>query len=222
MPRCTWQTGRGLGYHVPIFCRDLNLFYSIYFPIFNSSMRWVGNLAFLDCHSALCQYPLSSVLDCSSDNQMSQHALHGLKCGRMKTFSGFYAAELLKLKDIMDQCISIGSFSCAKWMKIFSYMKINLLYFSPDSWLISGMLKWVKSGCFENQLGQDFDNCHAAVKPNFECLFQTVKQENGEIWGWNFDYGPKLQILWSHSADIRRNDNVVITSKRRCDVDLTL
>ena len=55
--RCTWQTGRALGYHVTVFCTDLNLFYDIHFPIFNSSACCVCNIAFQYCHNTLrhCQ-----------------------------------------------------------------------------------------------------------------------------------------------------------------------
>ena len=32
--RCTWQMQPRPGWHVPVFCNDLNLFYSIHFPLF--------------------------------------------------------------------------------------------------------------------------------------------------------------------------------------------
>ena len=41
-------------------------------------MGWIGNLAFQDCHSALWHCPLSSEWGCLSNNQISQHASHGL------------------------------------------------------------------------------------------------------------------------------------------------
>ena len=81
-----------------IFCETL--IHSIHFPIVNSSMGWVGNLAFQDSHSALCALchcPLLSEWGCSTDNQISQHALHWLRCSRMETLS-----------DIYDLCHRIG------------------------------------------------------------------------------------------------------------------
>ena len=54
------------------------LVYTMDFPTFISSVVWVGNLAFLHSHSALCHYPWSSKLGCSSENQISWQPVHRL------------------------------------------------------------------------------------------------------------------------------------------------
>ena len=72
------------GYLVPVFCTDLNLFYNRHFPIFNSSVGWIVNFSFQDCH----QVPSASV-HCNQneavnkDNQICQYPLHMSKCCRM-------------------------------------------------------------------------------------------------------------------------------------------
>ena len=45
MPGVPDKISRGLGAIFPVFCTDFNLFCSIHFPIFNSSVGLVGNLA---------------------------------------------------------------------------------------------------------------------------------------------------------------------------------
>ena len=62
----------------------------------------LGTLHTEDCRDVLCHCPQSSQWGCSSDNQLSQHALHGLRSWRMKTLSGISATELVKLTDEMD------------------------------------------------------------------------------------------------------------------------
>ena len=62
-----------------------------------SCVGGVGNLVFQDYHSALCHCTLSSEWGCSSDSQLSQSALHGLRCSRMKTLSDIYSPKLVIL-----------------------------------------------------------------------------------------------------------------------------
>ena len=53
----------------------LNLFYSIYFPVFNCSLGWVENLVFQDCLTASSVYcDLNEAV--TKDNQIFQHPLH--------------------------------------------------------------------------------------------------------------------------------------------------
>ena len=68
----------------------VNLLYSI----FNSSVGWVGNLRFQDWHYPL---QLSIVIRMRLLTRQSNfpECLDGLRCSRMKTFSGIYATELL-------------------------------------------------------------------------------------------------------------------------------
>ena len=44
------------------------------------------------------------------------------------------------------------------------FISVILLYFNQKSRLISGVLDKIKSGCFENQMGEEFDSYHTTVK----------------------------------------------------------
>ena len=56
--------------------------------------------------------------------------------------------------------VSMGSFQYKKQVngEFVAYLWVILLYFSLESRLIPAVL--VKSGCFENWLGQEFDSCY--------------------------------------------------------------
>ena len=88
---------------------------------------------------ALCHCPLQSKWGCSSNSQISQHAL--LRCSSMATHSSNYAMELVKLTGwnmYHWEVFSTGS----KWLESFiAYMWVILLCFDPESRLISGMLE---------------------------------------------------------------------------------
>ena len=91
-------------------------------------------------YRALCH--CSSLLEwgCSSDNEISQHAL--LKFSSMKTLSGCYATDLVKLTDKPGGICSNVKFSVQEWMvSSIAYLWGISLYFSPKSRLISGMLE---------------------------------------------------------------------------------
>ena len=70
--------------------------------------------------------------------------------------------------------VSMGSFQYKNQVngESLAYLWVILLYFSLESGLIPALL--VKSGCFENKWGQEFDSCHIAVKLEFESTFQPV------------------------------------------------
>ena len=75
------------------YCAEMLTFFTVYFWEFSITMwvEFVWKLVFQDCHSASCHCWVSSEWGCSRDNQMSKHALHGLRCRRMKTISVIYA-----------------------------------------------------------------------------------------------------------------------------------
>ena len=76
---------------------------------------WVWLRTLQNCHPvhrALCHCPLQSKWGCSSDNQISQHAL--LRCSSMnmmKTLSGSFATELMQLTDKLGEICINGKFS---------------------------------------------------------------------------------------------------------------
>ena len=113
-PKCTRQTGRGLWYHIPVFCTDLNLFYSIYFPTSNSSVGWVWE----SCIQRIASVP--TAIAHRHHNEASHQTIFAhqtcLACrektfSRMKTLSGIYATELVKLTGEMDTIHINGKFS---------------------------------------------------------------------------------------------------------------
>ena len=58
----------------------------------------------------------------------------------------------------------------------FSCLSVILLYFSPEFRMNSAVLNKVKSGCFDD-LGQESDNCHLAVKLEFKGFFRQLGME---------------------------------------------
>ena len=97
------KSSRGLGSMSQYSAQILICFIAYIFLIFNFSVGLVGNLAELPP----CTVPPATVhcyqneaAQCSSDNQISQHAL--LR-GSRKKHSGIHATELVKLADKMDE-----------------------------------------------------------------------------------------------------------------------
>ena len=112
------KSSRGLGSMSRYSAQILICFIAYIFSIFNFSVGLVGNLAELPP----CTVPPATVhcyqneaARCSSDNQISQHAL--LR-GSRKKHSGIHATELVKLADKMDEICISGKFSVqepSKW-----------------------------------------------------------------------------------------------------------
>ena len=69
--------------------------------------------------------------------------------------------------------VSMGSFQ-NKNQSFFAYLWVILLYFSLESRLIPAVLELGQVRLFWKQLGQEFDNCHIAVKQEFESIFEAV------------------------------------------------
>ena len=88
----------------------------------------------------------------------------------------------------MDEIWINGNFSVQEPSELglvfLAHLLVILAYFSLESTLIPG--------CFENELGQEFDSCHIAVKLEFDSIFQAVY----EIWRWNVFYN----ILWQNDV----------------------
>ena len=114
------KSSRGLGSMSRYSAQILICFIAYIFSIFNFSVGLVGNLAEL----WPCTVPPATVhcyqneaAQCSSDNQISQHAL--LRGSRKKHSLAFiYATELVKLADKMDEICISGKFSVqesSKW-----------------------------------------------------------------------------------------------------------
>ena len=113
------KSSRGLGSMSRYSAQILICFIAYIFSIFNFSVGLVGNLAELPP----CTVPPATVhcyqneaAQCSSDNQISQHAL--LRGSRKKHSLEFNATELVKLADKMDEICSSGKFSVqepSKW-----------------------------------------------------------------------------------------------------------
>ena len=72
--------------------------------------------------------------------------------------------------------VSTGSYQYENQVneEFFAYLWVILLYFSLESRLIPAVLELGQVRLFENQLGQEFDSCHIAVKLEFESIFQAV------------------------------------------------
>ena len=72
--------------------------------------------------------------------------------------------------------VSMGSYQYKNQVngEFFAYLWVILLYFRLESRLIPAVLELGQVSCFENELGQEFDSCHLAVKQEFECIFQRV------------------------------------------------
>ena len=110
------KSSRGLGSMSRYSAQILICFIAYIFSIFNLSVGLVGNLAELPP----CTVPPATVhcyqneaAQCSSDNQISQHAL--LRGSRKKHS---HATELVKLADKMDEICISGKFSVqepSKW-----------------------------------------------------------------------------------------------------------
>ena len=114
------KSSRGLGSMSRYSAQILICFIAYIFSIFNFSVGLIGNLAELPP----CTVPPATVhcyqneaAQCSSDNQISQHAL--LRGSRKKHSLAFiYATELVKLADKMDEICISGKFSVqesSKW-----------------------------------------------------------------------------------------------------------
>ena len=131
-----------LGEHVPVFCRDLNLFYSIHFPSFYSSVGLVGKFAGLP----VCTVP-SAIFHCSQNEAGHQK----IKAPRMPCWG--VAAPSKHSLPFMSQPGEID----IKWMKSvsmrsfqrknqvngesFAYLRVSLLYFSLESRLIPAVVE---------------------------------------------------------------------------------
>ena len=71
--------------------------------------------------------------------------------------------------------VSMGSFQHMNQVngETLAYMWVILLYSSQEPRLIPRVLEG-QVRLFWNWLGQEFDNCHIAVKLEFESIFQAV------------------------------------------------
>ena len=147
------------------------------------SMNLAIWVAFQDCHIALYHCPFSSEWSCSPDNQTSQHALHGLRCSRMKTLSGIYATELIADKmnviHINGKLFGTGD----RWIENFFAPVSYFTIFQPKlctdfSGVELGRQFVLKMNSVKNLKAVT----HAAVKLEFESLSQALKHKNGAMW----------------------------------------
>ena len=67
---------------VPVLCTHLNLFDSIYIPIFISSVAWMWAVHFRTATVHLLDCPQSSEWGWKSENRFSTHAMHGIGAAR--------------------------------------------------------------------------------------------------------------------------------------------
>ena len=97
--------------------------YRIHFSIFNAYVGVLRTLHFRTgtVPSAIVHCHPSEEWGCSSDNQISQHALHGRRCSKAKKLSGTYTPKLVKLRDKLDAIhINRKFFSTgATWIEVF-------------------------------------------------------------------------------------------------------
>ena len=114
-------------WYAPVFCTQFVLWHT--FP--NHQSPYVGGVGSLNLKTAIAFHhcPLWSEWGCSSDNQISQHALHGLNCSRMKTPMGTYAIELKKLTDKWIKAISVGRFSVKEPRECSFFSLLKVIYY---------------------------------------------------------------------------------------------
>ena len=103
---CTWQIGRESrdhSYRVPVFCTDLNLFCSMHFPIFNSSVGGFGTL----CFRTAWQSRLSIMI--RKRQSLKTIKFLGIPCVNWWSAAGWethwpiYGIEQMKLIDKLDK-----------------------------------------------------------------------------------------------------------------------
>ena len=94
------QTCRGLGYHGVVFFADLKLFYSMHFPLFNSSLGWVVNLVFQDC---------MTVTSVQNEVPMLSNCAY-ITCNkrRFRSLDKGYVALSRAVMDVHFKCIRLG------------------------------------------------------------------------------------------------------------------
>ena len=189
------KSSRGLGSMSRYSAQILICFIAYIFSIFNFSVGLVGNLAELPP----CTVPPATVhcyqneaAQCSSDNQISQHAL--LRGSRKKHSLAFMPQNWWNQQIKWMKYVSAGSFQYRSQVNEDFYC-IPVSSFTVFQPRIQTDFRSV--GCFENLLGQEFDSCQTTVKLEFESLFRANRYGNNEIWRYNVDLRPKLHILSS-------------------------
>ena len=98
-------------------------------------------------HSAPCHCSLLSEWGCSVLIRQSNLPVCLAEGQQEETLSGIHATELVKLADKIDEICISGKFSVqepSKWKIFTAYLWVALLYFSPESRLISGGLVVLK------------------------------------------------------------------------------
>ena len=161
----SFKSSRGLGSMSGYSAQKLICFIAFIFQF--SIPLWVWMANFQNCHHehrAPCHCPLQSKWCCSSDNQISQHAF--TRCSSMKTLSGNYATELVKLTDKLDEIFINGRFQYrSKVNGEFYWIPVsNCTVFQPRIWtnFRNVGIRWSQV-VLKIQLGQEFDSCQTWV-----------------------------------------------------------
>ena len=133
-PRCTWQIQPRPGLHVPVFCTDLNLFYSIHFPHFFFIPLWVWLETLQHCQYTQCPLPLSIVIRMRLVIRQSKlpACLADVQLAHQNTF-WHLSHSLVKMTDKMDEICINGKFSAqelSEW-RDFSILVCNFTVFQP-------------------------------------------------------------------------------------------
>ena len=188
---CTWQIQPRPGYHVPVFCTDLNLFYSIHFPFFIALWIWMGTLQ--DCHHAQCLLLLPSVIRMRLVNRQSN--LPACLPEVQLDANGKHCLVFMSQDWLHWQIKRMKSVSV--W--IFSKELREGRFFIPES-LISGVFdlgqarlvwKWLRSRIWQLS--------HSSQTGLWEC-FPSSLALNSEAWRWNVDLRQKWYIMWSQCS----------------------
>ena len=108
--RCTSQTSGGLGYHVLVYCKGLNLFLWHTFSNIQLLCGWGGDPAFKDWHCAFAIVHCDLTEAVTYNYQISHAALHGLKCCRMKSTDETARLKWIEFISVHASCVTWGPF----------------------------------------------------------------------------------------------------------------
>ena len=138
---------------------------TIHFPILNSSMGLVGNLA---------ELPLSTVPSAIVQNEDAHQTIKSpsMPCpgaAIWKYSLVFMPQKWWNWQTNGGNLYQWEVFSTgAMWMESFiAYLWVIWLYFSPESRLISGVLELGQVSLFCKKIGQEFDSCQTWVWKSF-------------------------------------------------------
>ena len=164
---------------------DLNLFYRIHFPIFNSSAGFAGNLAEL-----LPSTVPYTIAHCNQNEAAHQTIKsHSVPCSGVTAFmpQNWWSWQIKGMKSV-----AMGSFQYrSKGMEgLIVYLWVILLYFNAESRLISGVLELGQvsliSKLIRTRIWQLSDSCQTWVWK----FFHAIRHGNSEIWRHNVDFRP--------------------------------